>query len=127
MSEISLYEKPIEQWNFVFLENMRSKEDILNFLSDNRPFFEKEFNIIRIGLFGSYSRGDETDDSDIDLVVEFEENTQDLYEKKTLLKEFIRKNLGVETDICREKYIKPRFKSAIIRETQYAYQGPEQA
>ena len=100
---------------------MKTKNEILSFLSENRSFFRKNFNIVRIGLFGSYSRGDETIDSDIDLIVEFEENTSDLYEKKSLLKEFIKRNLDLEVDICREKYIKPRFRTTIIRETQYAY------
>ncbi|MDT8401425.1 MAG: nucleotidyltransferase domain-containing protein [Bacteroidales bacterium] len=100
---------------------MHSKEDILRFLADNKEFFKKAFGIIRIGLFGSYSRGDQTKLSDIDLVVEFEPGTENLFEKKLELKKFISDELGVTTDICREKYIKKRIRSNIIRETEYAY------
>ena len=53
----------------------------------------------------------------MDLIVEFEENTQDLYELKLSLKDFFRRNLGLGVDICREKYIKPRIKESIINET----------
>lgn len=100
---------------------MKTQKEILTFLSDNRNYFKENFNIIRIGLFGSYSRGDQTINSDIDLVVEFEENTPELYEKKNSLKQYIKDKLGLNTDICREKYIKPQIKKSILRETQYAY------
>jgi len=82
---------------------MKTQKEILTFLSDNRKYFKENFN------------------SDIDLVVEFEENTSDLYEKKNRLKEYIKEKLGLNADICREKYIKPRIKKSILGETQYAY------
>jgi uncharacterized protein len=100
---------------------MQSKEDILRFLADNKEFFIETFGIVRIGLFGSYSRGDQTKLSDIDLVVEFKPDTKNLFEKKLDLKKYISDNLGVTPDICREKYIKKRIRSNIIRETEYAY------
>ena len=100
---------------------MHSKEDILKFLADNKEFFKRTFGIVRIGLFGSYSRGDQTKLSDIDLLVEFEPGTENLFEKKLELKKYISDNLGVTPDICREKYIKKRIRSNIIRETEYAY------
>jgi predicted nucleotidyltransferase len=59
-------------------------------------------------------------DSDIDLLVEFEENTQELYDLKLQIKDFFKTSLGLEVDICREKYIKTRIKSSILKETDYA-------
>jgi len=68
----------------------------------------------------SYARGDQNVNSDIDLLIEFEENTQDLYDLKLQLKEFFQKSMGIDIDICREKYIKPRIKKSILKETVYA-------
>jgi len=99
---------------------MKTRDQILNFLSQNKKLFRERYHIIRIGLFGSYARGEQNLKSDVDLLVEFEENTQDLYELKLQLKEYFRKNLGIEVDICREKYIKPRIKNSILKETVYA-------
>jgi predicted nucleotidyltransferase len=99
---------------------MQTRDQILNFLSQNKKLFRERYHIIRIGLFGSYARGEQNLKSDVDLLVEFEENTQDLYELKLQLKEYFRKNLGIEVDICREKYIKPRIKNSILKETVYA-------
>jgi predicted nucleotidyltransferase len=99
---------------------MTTKNQILDFISQNKKFLRDNFHITRIGLFGSYARGEQQDTSDIDLLVEFEENTQDLYDLKIQLKELFRNKFGIETDICREKYIKPRIKKTILKETVYA-------
>ncbi len=99
---------------------MTTKDQILTFISENKKMLQEKFHITRIGLFGSYARGEQKDSSDIDLLVEFEENTQDLYDLKLQLKEFFRNRFGIETDICREKYIKPRIKKTILKETVYA-------
>ena len=99
---------------------MKTRDQILAFLSQNKKLFRDKYHIVRIGLFGSYSRGEQNPDSDIDILVEFEENTQDLYDLKIQLKEFFHIQLGIDVDICREKYIKPRFKSYILKETVYA-------
>jgi predicted nucleotidyltransferase len=99
---------------------MKSKDQILMFLVQNKNLFRDKYHIIRIGLFGSYARDEQNIDSDIDLLVEFEDNTQELYELKLQLKDFFLKTLGMEIDICREKYIKPRIKKQILKEAIYA-------
>jgi len=98
---------------------MKTRDQIITFLIQNKKLFRDKFHIIRIGIFGSYARGDQNINSDIDLLVEFEENTQDLYELKTELKDYFYSNLGIEADICREKYIKQRIKESILAETIY--------
>ncbi|MCX6302730.1 MAG: nucleotidyltransferase family protein [Bacteroidia bacterium] len=100
---------------------MKTRDQILTFLSQNKKLFQDKYHIVRIGLFGSYARGEQNANSDIDLLVEFEENTQDLYDLKLQIKDFFQIQLGIEIDICREKYIKPRIKDAILKETVYAY------
>jgi predicted nucleotidyltransferase len=99
---------------------MKTRDEILDFLSQNKKLFRDRYHIDKIGLFGSYARGDQNNKSDLDLIVEFEENTQDLYELKLQIKDFFKTHLGLEVDICREKYIKPRFKKAILKEAIYA-------
>ena len=99
---------------------MKTRDQILTFLAQNKKLFRDKYHIVRIGLFGSYARGEQNLDSDIDLLVEFEENTQELYDLKLQIKDFFKTSLGIEVDICREKYIKARIKSAILKETVYA-------
>ena len=49
-----------------------SKERVMEIVRDNMDNI-REFGANRIGLFGSVARGEIRDDSDIDLIVEFDE------------------------------------------------------
>jgi uncharacterized protein len=51
---------------------------------------EKHY-ILNIGLFGSLARNEQTLDSDVDLLIELETNTTDIYELKQRLKGFLSK------------------------------------
>jgi len=50
-----------------------SHKDILRLLKAEKGFLRKEFGVINIGLFGSYVKGNQRADSDIDLLVELRE------------------------------------------------------
>jgi len=106
----------------VFDENsaiMPDSEQILRYLSHNKSRFAKEYHLVKVGIFGSYARGDQGQDSDIDVIVEFEENTNNLYELKQKLKKEIQSQFNLPVDICREKYIKSFFKDQILTEARY--------
>lgn len=51
---------------------MKQKEEILKKLRKELPFISDEFNVRRVGLFGSFATDTSNPDSDIDIVVEFE-------------------------------------------------------
>ncbi len=52
---------------------MRSAEEILTILDHTKPELERRFGVRRIGLYGSYAHGTQTESSDIDLLVELKE------------------------------------------------------
>ncbi|MGB5918358.1 MAG: nucleotidyltransferase domain-containing protein [Arcobacter sp.] len=54
-----------------------TKEEVLNIIKDKKEFIEKEFEIDKIGIFGSYAKDMQTNDSDIDFYVEFKRKTFD--------------------------------------------------
>ena len=54
-----------------------TKNEILNILADNKPYIEEEFEVDKIGLFGSYAKDKQSEDSDIDIYVEFRHKTFD--------------------------------------------------
>ena len=76
---------------------MQNESSVLSFLKENKDIFKKEFHVSKIGLFGSYARGEATEESDIDLLIEFDG----------------------EVDICSEKYLKPYVKDEIFGEVIY--------
>ena len=54
-----------------------TKEDILQTLRQQENFIKQEFDVEKIGLFGSYAKGKQTEYSDIDFYVEFRKKTFD--------------------------------------------------
>ncbi|MFC0878849.1 nucleotidyltransferase family protein [Saccharicrinis sp. FJH2] len=98
---------------------MIDSNQILYYLATNKSRLEKEYHLIKIGIFGSIARGDQNENSDIDLIVEFKDNTPDLYTIKQQLKTEIQSKFNLPVDICREKYIKPIFKNQILTEVKY--------
>ena len=98
---------------------MTSKEEILSFLKEKKGEFFSDYQLVKLGLFGSFARDEATQDSDIDLIVEFEPNTQNLSEKKSSIKSSVQEQFHREVDVCREKYIKPYFKSQILESVVY--------
>jgi len=99
---------------------MVDSKQILVYLLSNKDRLQKEYHLVRIGVFGSIARGEQKEDSDIDLIVEFEDNTPDLYSVKQRLRNEIQSKFNKPVDICREKYIKPIFRKTVLSEARYA-------
>ena len=51
---------------------MLTREEILQLLQREQGHLAAEFGVSKIGLFGSYAKGQADDTSDIDLLIEFE-------------------------------------------------------
>ena len=56
-----------------------TKDDLLKYLLDKKAFLRERFGVIRIGVFGGFAREEQTKQSDIDLVVEFEKGKKNLH------------------------------------------------
>ncbi len=96
-----------------------TQSDILTFLAREKQELERQYRVAKIGLFGSYARGEETEDSDIDIILEFLPQTENLTEIKSSLKALIMKEFGKDVDICREKYLKPYYRNQILKSAIY--------
>ena len=77
---------------------MRSAEEILTILDHTKPELERCFGVRRIGLYGSYAHGTQTESSDIDLIVELKEPKFDALAGLYIYMEQV---LGREVDIRR--------------------------
>jgi len=56
-----------------------TKDDLLKYLLDKKAFLRERFGVTRIGVFGGFAREEQTKQSDIDLVVEFEKGKKNLH------------------------------------------------
>ena len=77
---------------------MKSAEEILSILDHTKPELERRFGVRRIGLYGSYAHGTQTESSDIDLIVELKEPRFDALAGLYIYMEQV---LGREVDIRR--------------------------
>lgn len=77
----------------------------------------EQFTVKRIGVFGSFARGDEKADSDVDILVELGEPTFDHYmDLKFRLEEVLQRPV----DLVLADNIKTRLKPIIEQEVVYA-------
>ena len=98
---------------------MMGMEDILAFIRQNRHYLKEHFHIKRIGIFGSFVHNEQTEDSDIDIIIELEDNTPGIYELKEDLRAFFGEQFQRGVDIAREKYLKSYVKAQINNEAVY--------
>lgn len=92
------------------------KEEILEYLNN---FLIKQGNnlgIEKLGLFGSYARGEETENSDIDVAVKFSKDTEDIFENKNTLRDLLEEKFQCKIDVLNMDGIKPKIKDLILKE-----------
>jgi uncharacterized protein len=99
---------------------MLTANDIIQSLTENKAYLRTHFYCAEIGLFGSFARNEQTDNSDIDFLVEYEPGTSNLYDVELELKKYLKKCFNREVDICAKKWIRPVFKPHVLKEVIYA-------
>ncbi len=97
-----------------------TRQEILSFLKTKKPLLRDKFHVVRIGLFGSFAADAATENSDIDLLVEFEGGDLNIFNIKRQLREFLRQQLGRDVDLANPKYLKPYYKEKILNAAAYA-------
>jgi predicted nucleotidyltransferase len=75
---------------------MISKEEILSALAKDKPELERRYKVRKLSLFGSYARGEQRADSDVDILVEVDPSIGLDF---VTLAERIEKLLGVGVDL----------------------------
>jgi hypothetical protein len=93
-----------------------TRSDVLKTLEAQAPTL-RQLGVHRLGLFGSIARDEAGPVSDLDFVVELDVRTFDRYMD---LKLFLEELFECRVDLVLDHSIKPRLRSAILRETVYA-------
>ena len=79
-----------------------------------------KYGVRKIGLFGSYARGEERADSDLDVLVEFEKRISLL--TLVRIERELSENLGVTVDLLTEQAISPYLVERIKADLKVIYQ-----
>ncbi len=96
-----------------------TKEDILNYLELNKTDIKNRFGVIKIGLFGSFARGEQKADSDIDIAIEIEKDKKNIHNFFAFKRE-LERVFGRDVDLGIESTLKPFVKDYIKDEIIYA-------
>jgi len=95
---------------------MKTKQEILLELKRLKVELSKEYPISSLALFGSFSRGDASPSSDIDILVELNGR---IGSKFFELAQIIESSMGKKVDLVSKAGIKSRYLNAIKEELIY--------
>lgn len=98
---------------------MLAQQEILKKLSENFVYWKEKYGVKRIGLFGSYSREDYKESSDIDVIVEFNDDYLS-FDNYMDLKFYLEDLFQKPIDLVIIDDIKPALKQSILRSAKYA-------
>jgi predicted nucleotidyltransferase len=89
---------------------------ILDFLYQHRDEL-RALGVLKIGLFGSYVRGEQTPDSDMDFLLTLDNFT---WRRWMNVWNFLEDNLGSEVDLVPEEDLRPELHRYVFPEVRYA-------
>lgn len=94
-----------------------NKDIIIEQLKANKSLL-KDFGVDKIGLFGSFIRDEQSDKSDIDLLVEFAKDKK-TYKNLHALAEYAEKIFGRQVEVVTPESLSPYLAPYIEREVHY--------
>jgi len=95
---------------------MEQLTQIKNVLEQLKPELSKRFHVQSLGLFGSVVRDDFSPNSDIDIIVDFD---QPIGIEFIDLADYIEKCLHIKVDLVSRRGVKDKYFKAIEREIVY--------
>ena len=94
---------------------MKSRGDIFSLLEKHREEI-KAFGVLELGIFGSFAREEQTEKSDVDVLVELDLRTFDAYMNLLF---FLEDLFDRKVDLVVKDTIKPIIRNRVLRETIY--------
>ena len=96
---------------------MKTFEEIKEILQRHKEELRKEYGVTVIGIFGSYVRGEQGDQSDLDILIELERPMG--FVRFIKLENMFTRLLGIKVDLVTKKALKPYIGQRILQEVQY--------
>lgn len=93
---------------------MKKLEEIQKVLAAHKEELRKKYNVKKVGIFGSFVRGEQRKASDLDILVDFKD-TPDLL-KFIELERYLEELLGVKIDLVRKQAVREELKERILSE-----------
>ena len=96
-----------------------SRQQILDYILSNKGRLKSEYHVRKIALIGSFARDEQRPESDVDLLLDLEPDTPDIHRTKLRLRSELEAAFGRSVELASERYLKPYYRDAILREAIY--------
>lgn len=96
---------------------MKTREEILQVLAQQKSWLIETYQIARLGVFGSYARGEQTETSDLDIWVDYVQPPT-LW-KLVELKDYLSQLVALKVDLVTINGLKPRLRDRVLSEVIY--------
>lgn len=94
----------------------RPREDLRAMLRAMVPELRRDYGLVSIELFGSYVRGEQDGESDLDVLVEFDPDRELSLFDLARLERTLTEKTGVRVDLVEKESIKPGLRDRILHE-----------
>lgn len=99
------------------MRTMKKKEEVISILKEKRTDLIQTYHISRIGIFGSVIRDEAGPGSDIDILVDFNEDASLL--DHSGLKIYLERVFGEPVDVVPERAIRAELRISILSDVVY--------
>ncbi|NMF63188.1 DNA polymerase beta [Brasilonema octagenarum UFV-E1] len=96
---------------------MKTLEEIKQILRQSKPLLQEQYQITQLGIFGSYARGEQTQESDVDVLIDYD-RAPTLF-KLVELRDYLSNAIGMKVDIVTQNGLKPRIRERVLSEVVY--------
>ncbi len=97
-----------------FEGTQRSLEEVRQQLQVLKPTLKKRFKVETIDIFGSYSRNEQTEKSDLDILVTYSEMVDLLLVAG--LRRYLRRKLHLKVDVVSKEFLNKYIKDQVLEE-----------
>ena len=95
-------------------QELKNSEFFIKILKQHLPELREKYSVSYLGVFGSYIRGEQTKDSDLDVLIQFDKKPGLL--KYIELENYLSDLLGVKVDLVMKSALKPNIGKRILNE-----------
>jgi uncharacterized protein len=92
----------------------RSLDEVKGQLEALKPYLRRRFKVETIDIFGSYARGEQTEKSDLDILVTYSEMVDFLLIAQ--LRKYLRRKLHIKVDIISKEFLNKHIKDQVLEE-----------
>lgn len=95
---------------------MKTLSEIKSILAGQKKLLAEKYGVVELGVFGSYARGGQKSQSDVDILIEFTENAKVTLLDFIRIENYLSDILSLKVDLVEKSALKPRISKHVLQE-----------